>query len=120
MGIATLAAIISIAYAWSLYISKKVLPENDAELKGFSKWVSNKFYVDELYDAVFVRPFQVLSDLFLVLFDKLVIDMLVNLSALIVDVTGRTYRLIQTGNTGFYVFAMVISMVVFLFIQIIL
>jgi hypothetical protein len=45
--------------------------------------------------------------------------MLVNLSALIVDVTGRTYRLIQTGNTGFYVFAMVISVVVFLFIQII-
>ncbi len=119
MGIATIAALISIGYAWSLYISKKVIPENDSELSGISKWVSNKFYVDEFYDAVFVKPFKVLSDLFLVLFDKLIIDMLVNLSALIVDVTGRTYRLIQTGNTGFYVFAMVISVVVFLFIQII-
>lgn len=119
MGIATIAALISIGYAWSLYISKKVIPENDSELNGISKWVSNKFYVDEFYDAVFVKPFKVLSDLFLVLFDKLIIDMLVNLSALIVDVTGRTYRLIQTGNTGFYVFAMVISVVVFLFIQII-
>jgi hypothetical protein len=41
-------------------------------------------------------------------------------TALIVDSTGRIYRLIQTGSTGFYLIAMVLSMVIVMFIQIIL
>ncbi|MCK6610021.1 MAG: NADH-quinone oxidoreductase subunit L [Bacteroidia bacterium] len=120
MGIATIAAFVSIGFAWTMYMKNKTLPEPDEQLSGFSKVVANKFYVDELYDKLIVNPIKVLSDLFLVLFDKLIIDLIVNLSAILVDVTGRTYRLIQTGNTGFYVFAMVISMVLFLLFQIVL
>ena len=38
----------------------------------------NKFYVDEFYEMVIVKPLKILSDLFLVLVDKLIIDLFVN------------------------------------------
>jgi NADH-quinone oxidoreductase subunit L len=103
-----------------LYIKKQQLPENDADLRGFGKIVANKFHVDEFYHKVFVNPIMIISDLLLVLVDKLIIDMVVNLTAIIVDALGRLYRLIQTGSTGFYLIAMVLSMVIVMFIQIIL
>ncbi|MCG9880685.1 MAG: NADH-quinone oxidoreductase subunit L, partial [Bacteroidia bacterium] len=119
MGIATLAAILSIGIAYNFYINSKLLPESDSETKGFSKWVANKFYVDELYEKVFVKPMMVISDLFYVLVDKLIVDLLVMASAWIVGFTGRAIRLVQTGNTGFYLFMMVIGMMVFMFIQLV-
>lgn len=117
MSFAGLAAIAMILYARNKYVTKKELPADDASLTGIRKIVYNKFYVDELYDRLFVKPIKVLSDLFLVLVDKLIIDMVVNASAWLVGLTGRTLRLVQNGNTGFYVFAMVIGMIVLLVIR---
>jgi NADH-quinone oxidoreductase subunit L len=117
MSFAGIAAIASIAYAYVKYVSKGELPEDEASLTGLKKWISNKFYLDELYDTVIVKPVMILSDLFMVLVDKLIIDLAVNAVAWIVGVTGRGMRLIQTGNTGFYIFAMVLSMVVLFVIR---
>jgi NADH-quinone oxidoreductase subunit L len=61
----------------------------------------------------------VLSDIFHVVIDKLIIDLFVNASAWIVGFSGRTLRLVQTGNTGFYIFIMVIAMMVLLLIQLV-
>ncbi|MBC7384427.1 MAG: NADH-quinone oxidoreductase subunit L [Bacteroidia bacterium] len=119
MGVATLAAIASVFVAYNLYISKKILPEPDADVKGFTKWVANKFYVDEFYNKVFVRPVMVMSDIFFVLIDKLFIDLFVNAVAWIVGFTGRTMRLVQTGNTRFYIFAMVIGIIILLYCQLV-
>ncbi len=119
MGIATAAALFSIGMAYNMYVNKKDIPEADEALSGFTKWVANKFYVDELYDTIIVRPLKVMSEIFFVLVDKLIIDLFVNATAWIVGFTGRTFRLIQTGNTGFYIFAMVISMMVLLFFQLV-
>jgi NADH-quinone oxidoreductase subunit L len=120
MSFAGLAAIGMILFARNKYLTKKELPSDDASLTGIQKVVSNKFYVDEIYDTVFVKPIKVLSDLFLVLVDKLVIDLLVNASAWIVGLSGRTLRLIQNGNTGFYVFAMVFGMIVLFVIRLLI
>lgn len=117
MGIAGTGAIVMIVAAWVVYVKKANRPVNDAELKGLSKVIANKFYVDEIYDAVFVKPITVLSDLFLVLVDKLFIDLIVNATAWVVATTGKTVRLIQTGNTGLYIFAMVIGMMVLFVIR---
>ncbi len=119
MGIATVAALFSIAVAYALYISKKWLPEADEETTGFAKWVANKFYIDEFYDKVIVKPLLVVSDIFFVLIDKLIIDLIVMATAWIVGFTGRTIRLAQTGNTGLYIFAMVIGMMVLMFFQLV-
>jgi NADH-quinone oxidoreductase subunit L len=119
MGIATLAALISIAVAYHFYVKSKLVPEPDSETKGFAKRVANKFYIDELYDNVIVKPTMVISDILFVLIDKLVVDLVVMATAWIVGFTGRTLRLVQTGNAGFYLFAMVIGMMILMFIQLV-
>jgi NADH-quinone oxidoreductase subunit L len=117
IGIALSAAAISIGLAWSFYVSKNQIPEDEPQ--GLSKWVANKFYIDELYNAVIVKPIMVISDILFVLVDKLVVDLIVMAAAWIVGFTGRTLRLVQTGNTGFYIFVMVIGMMVLMFIQLV-
>lgn len=120
IGIALAGAIIMILFARHKYVTQKQLPVADNELTGINKVISNKFYVDEWYDKLIVKPIMVMSDLFLVLIDKLIIDLVVNATAWIVSTTGKTVRLIQNGNTGFYVFAMVIGMMVLFVIRLIL
>jgi NADH-quinone oxidoreductase subunit L len=117
MSFAGIAAIVSIWYAYQKYVTKGEQPADEASLTGLNKWVSNKFYVDELYDKTIVKPMLVLSDLFMVVVDKLIIDLAVNAIAWFVGLTGRITRLFQTGNTGFYIFAMVLSMVVLFVIR---
>lgn len=117
IAVAVIAAIASIWYAYNKYIKNGEQPEDEASLTGFKKWISNKFYIDELYEAVIVKPMLVLSDLFMVVIDKLIIDLAVNAVAWIVSISGRALRLVQTGNTGFYIFAMVLSMVVLFVIR---
>ncbi len=117
MSFAGIGAIVVIIFAYNKYVKQNALPADDVELTGLNKVISNKFYVDEIYETVFVKPITVLSDLFLVLVDKLIIDLAVNATAWIVATTGKTMRLMQTGNTGFYVFAMVIGMMVLLIIR---
>jgi NADH-quinone oxidoreductase subunit L len=69
---------------------------------------------------VIVRPVKVLSDLFLVLVDKLIIDLIVNASAWLVGLSGRGLRLVQNGNTGFYVFAMVFGIIILFVIRLLI
>lgn len=120
IAIAVSAAIVSLFYARTLYIGKKQLPEADTDTTGMAKLVANKFYVDELYENIIVKPVTVLSDILLVLVDKLIIDLIVNAVAAITKTIGGTLRYIQTGNTGVYVFVMVISMIVLLAIQLVI
>jgi NADH-quinone oxidoreductase subunit L len=120
IAVAVTAAVISLLYARSLYIVKKQLPEADDATTGIAKWTANKFYVDELYEIILVKPITILSDILLVLIDKLIIDLVVNAIAAITKTVGGALRYIQTGNTGVYVFVMVISMIVLLAIQLVI
>jgi NADH-quinone oxidoreductase subunit L len=115
--VAVLAAIASILYARYRYVSRKELPVADVELAGATKVLSNKFYVDELYEKIIVRPVMVLSDIFLVLVDKLIFDLSVNAVAWIASATGKTLRLVQTGNTGVYIFMMVLGIIALMVVQ---
>ncbi|MFI5221731.1 MAG: NADH-quinone oxidoreductase subunit L [Bacteroidia bacterium] len=109
---AVIAAIVSIYYAYSKYMVKKEKAMEEGEAVGFAKTIYNKFYIDEFFETIIVRPLKTLSDLFLVLVDKLIIDLIVNAAAWFVGLSGRTLRLIQNGNTGFYIFAMVFGIII--------
>ncbi len=51
------------ALAWLLYIKKPGVPDRiAATLSGLYRTLLNKYYIDELYDAVIVRPLVVFSD----------------------------------------------------------
>ncbi len=113
MGVSVGAAILSILFAYNLFISKKTVPAADTAVTGFPKVLQNKYYVDELYEAVFVNPMRRLSDI-LYSFGEFLIDLIVNGTGRLVQFAAGRLRLLQTGETGFYVFAMVLGILVVL------
>ncbi len=55
--LSVLAAVLGFAFAWVLYCKRPELPERiTAALGGLYYAVANKYFVDEGYQAVFVRP----------------------------------------------------------------
>ncbi len=79
---------------------------------GFKKVLANKWYVDELYDAVIVRPIEALSRLLDKFAEKRGIDGIVNGVGKTVRWGGDRLRLLQSGQVGFYIFIMVMGIVV--------
>lgn len=120
LSFAGIAAILVILYAYRKYVSLRALPEAEADQSALTRLVYNKFYVDELYDSLIVNPVFRLSQWLGQVFDKQVIDRIVNATAGVLDASGKTLRLFQTGNTGSYVFAMVIGMVVLFIIRLLI
>ncbi len=58
MVIAVLGALFAIYVAWQMYRRRPEIPKKLAErYKGFYQLIVNKYWVDELYDAVIVRPY---------------------------------------------------------------
>ncbi|MBL7800825.1 MAG: NADH-quinone oxidoreductase subunit L [Chitinophagales bacterium] len=110
MGLATALAVIGIGIAYSLYVSKQQLPAKEGELKGFAALVYDKYRVDELYNAVFVKPISALSSTLYTIVDKALIDgQLVEGTAGLSMQLGKRIRSLQSGNIGFYLLVMVVA-----------
>jgi NADH-quinone oxidoreductase subunit L len=118
MSISVIAAGISIAIAYFRYRNGKNIPVEDAEMSGIPKLVYNKYYIDEVYWAMFVSPIKHLSLLFSYIVEPKGFDGIVNGVADSISSLGSRVRRLQTGNTGFYLFAMVIGIVIILAINI--
>ena len=73
----------------------------------------NLYWVDELYEAVLLRPFYAVSRFFTA-FDRFVIDGLVNASAVVTDVIGQLLKLFQTGYVRNYALLFLIGVVTIL------
>ena len=73
-----------------------------------------------MYDLLFVKPSLWLSDKFHKIIEVKGIDALVNGIGTLVIRTGNTLRLIQPGNTGFYMFMMVIGVILILIFNLII
>jgi NADH-quinone oxidoreductase subunit L len=101
--------------AYRRYAIKKVgITINEEQLPFFYRLSYRKFYVDEIYEAVIVKPVEAMGDFFSKAFEKNVIDGIVNgLGNTTVYFSGQL-RKIQTGNIGFYVFAMVAGIILML------
>jgi len=115
MGIASAAAIVMIYFAYSMYVTNKVLPmANQDQMKWWQKLIYNKYYVDEIYDAVVRKPLDMLSTVFYKFIDLQVIDGIVNGVGAAVKGTGSAVRMLQTGNIGFYIVSMVLGVILIL------
>ena len=84
---------------------------------GFGRIISNKFYVDEIYDAVFVKPYRSLSAFLNNIFDKKGVDGIVNGVGKTVNYGSRQLRLLQSGQVGSYLLLMVIGLLILFIIQ---
>jgi NADH-quinone oxidoreductase subunit L len=87
------------------------------ESTGLGRVLENKWYVDELYEAVISKPLRGLSLFFHNIVERLAIDGLVNGVGRAVQYGGRQMRWLQSGQVGSYILIMVVATVVFFIIQ---
>lgn len=112
-GISTALIVITILFAWNKFNKK---PDTE-EASGFGKVLANKWYVDEIYDKIIVQPLDKLALFFKNIFEKSVVDGIVNGVGRLVNYSSRQLRLLQSGQVGSYVLLMVIGMVLFFVFQ---
>ncbi|TIL67952.1 NADH-quinone oxidoreductase subunit L [Mesorhizobium sp.] len=109
------AMLVGFAIAWQFYIRAPEMPKNlAAQHRGLYAFLLNKWYFDELFDFLFVRPAKRLGHFLWKTGDGTVIDGLGpdGVSARVVDVTNRVVKL-QTGYLYHYAFAMLIGVAAF-------
>jgi NADH-quinone oxidoreductase subunit L len=112
-AIPSVAGIIGIAIAWWMYMKAKDFPHKLATWnQELYQLLLNKWYFDEVYDAMLVRPMKRLGTLLWKVGDGKIIDGFGpdGISARVIDVARRATRL-QSGYVYHYAFVMLLGLV---------
>jgi NADH-quinone oxidoreductase subunit L len=112
----TLMMAIGFVIAWHFYVRRPDIPVELARQHDvLYRFLLNKWYFDEIYDAIFVRPTKRLGHLLWKGGDGWLIDGLGpdGVSARVLDVTRNVVRL-QSGYLYHYAFAMLIGAAMFI------
>ena len=108
---ATIAMVLGFAAAWQMYIRDPAMPKRLAAANpGLYQFLVHKWYFDELYDLIFVRPAKWIGRALWRGFDDWLVDQTIieGLGDRVKDVTARMVRL-QSGYLYHYAFAMLIG-----------
>lgn len=108
IGISILIALIGLAIAYYQYIVKSVVPEGDDKLTGFAKVAYNKYYIDEIYNALFVKPLYCLAGFFKNIMENILSGIIYGFGY-IVEALSIPLRAIQNGSLGLYLFFFVLG-----------
>ena len=131
-------ALAGLSVAYLMYYRHSLAPERFSSLAGglFYRLSYNKYYVDEIYQAIFVNGTLLLArlgslfDQYVIdgivnglatltryiawldgLFDQYVVDGIVNLIANLTFAIGNKFRRVQTGNINSYLYGILIAVV---------
>lgn len=118
MAVAVAGGLIGIIIAFVKYIKQKQVAAEDAEITGFAKVLYNKYYIDEIYDAVFVNTINALSRFFRDYVETALSALVFGLGKVTNEISYQGKKL-QTGSIGFYLFVFVLglcSIVTYLFL----
>ncbi|GBQ81544.1 NADH-quinone oxidoreductase chain L [Gluconacetobacter johannae DSM 13595] len=109
----TFAGVAGILVAYVCYIASPAIPATlAASLRPLYLFLLNKWYFDELYDLIFVRPYRALARLLWKGADEGVIEGIPQgLARMTVGTAGQAVRT-QTGSIAVYAFTMLIGLVV--------
>lgn len=102
MGVSVAGAVLGISVALGLYKNLAKPAQLAKQFSGLHRLLDNKWYVDEIFEALFVRPIRALSDFLWKGFDVAVIDRVVLGFGRVSAWTGQTVRVIQTGSIQVY------------------
>ena len=141
MGMSVLVALVGIGLAWFFYLRRPAIPGALAEKSGgLYRLIYNKYYIDQVYDAMFVNRAKDLgttlgafdvgvidglgvngagwvtraSSSISMFWDKWIIDGLLNLGARVVWIFSYPVRMIQSGRVSNYALLIVLGVLVFL------
>jgi NADH-quinone oxidoreductase subunit L len=103
IAISVAAALTGILVAFQLYLTS---PESATRLRerwaGLYRAILNKYWIDELYDRIAVRPVHGLAVWFWKFWDVVIVDGLVNGIGYTLEGASALMRLFQTGFVGTY------------------
>jgi NADH-quinone oxidoreductase subunit L len=147
MGLSTILAVLGIGTAYLLYIlNKSILPQRVRQhFTPLYKLVYNKYYVDEIYDFLFIKPTMRLAKLafkfdlgvidgtvngvakitvicskIAAWIDKYIVDGAVNMTAKIVGIFSLVLRRTQTGYIQTYLLIAFLGLVIIIFVKLLI
>ena len=112
IGLSVGAGLLGIILAYVQYVSRGVRPVEDGESRGFlENLIYHKYYIDELYNALLVRPIMWLSRGLYRFVENGIIDPIVNGFGRVTLGGGQLLRYVQTGSVETYLILMVVGIV---------
>ncbi len=119
MGVSTTLAVIGWWFAKSKYAATGTATDEafHANMPGLQSTLENKYWVDEIYDAIVVGPLNNLSVFFWKIIDA-IIDGLLSLGAYFIAALGDIIRFFQTGNVRNYALMLFLGVVVFIWVYV--
>jgi len=115
MVVSIVIAVLGILSAYRLYIKKPELPDRLAErYKIPYQMIANKYWVDQIYDFLFVGPLIRFSIFLWKIFDEVLVDGTVNGVAAVVRGGSQVFKRLQTGNVQSYAVSILVGVVLIL------
>lgn len=113
MGLSVVIAVIGIAIAFTLYVVSPSIPAKFTQaFPALHRAVYNKWYIDELYDFLFVNPCKAFGNVLWKGFDVVVIDGIVDGVAKVVMGFSAAIKSLQSGYVHNYAMSMALGVVV--------
>ena len=109
MLVAVIGGLVGIGIAYAKYIKQNQVPAEDAAITGFTKVLYDKYYVDEIYDFLFVKSINGLSRFFRDNVETTLTSLVFGLGKVTNEI-GFQGKKLQSGSIGFYLFAFVLGM----------
>ena len=108
--------LIGISFAILMYLQKKIDPSAIAKsIEPLCKLSKNKWYIDEIYEAIFVIGSRRLARQVLEV-DAKIVDGLVNLAGFVTVVTGEGLKYFENGKAQFYALVIFIGVLGFVIV----
>ena len=107
-------AVVGIAYARKVYVVQGMVPGFDEPASGLHRLSLHKYYIDELYSRIIIKPIEQLAWVFWKIIDLVLIDGILTIGALMVKGFGSIFRYTQTGVVQNYALIMVLGAVIVL------
>lgn len=105
-------ALVGLVIAAAVYFYKKYDGDPTAEEKWPGKILADKWYIDELYNAVIVKPLNAFAQFCNNIIERKGIDGAVNGIGKLVNYSSRQLRLLQSGQVASYLTIMIMGIVV--------
>ena len=109
MAIAVVGGLVGIGIAYSKYNKQNTVPRDDASIAGFAKVLYNKYYLDEIYDFLFVKSINELSKFFRDHVETALSAVVFGLGKVTNEISLQGKK-VQNGSVGLYLFAFVLGL----------
>ncbi|MBK7384057.1 MAG: NADH-quinone oxidoreductase subunit L [Flavobacteriales bacterium] len=116
MGITAVLVFTTIAFAYGRFVKRTTLEGDEADMPLLKRLIAQRWRVDELYAALFEKPYGWLSEHFHSIGELRIMVPLQNGVGEAALRVGNVVRKLQTGNASFHLLAMVAGIILFLVI----